>query len=178
MRRFDVQAAIAALLLPLALNSVLLFVLVERWQRTCVQPLVLVKNQPFLPVAVCDPKTSVTVRLLMGLTFAELALHVLLGLLITVGTTSSSFAHPRTIGAALRVGSLLPFATVLPFTGPQVMDGIGTSMKGFDPHSWMVAWHLTHRALFWAVMVLHVIAAALWISNVSPSRRSQTARCP
>jgi succinate dehydrogenase hydrophobic anchor subunit len=160
---FKAQYVISTLLIPLALNSLLLVVLANRWRSKCMQPMFEVNGKPFAFINVCAP-TSRLNQLLSYLTFSEILLHSVLGMLIAIGATSSSFRSRGAVRAALVVGSLLPFATLLPFG----IDPMEVSVRTENVLMWMCEWHLNHQRLFVAVTTLHVAAAFLW----SKTRRS------
>jgi hypothetical protein len=170
VRTWSPRQVIAALLVPLALNSILLTATIERWSRVCVRPFLVADGTPLESADTCNMGTNWTIRMLSGLTFAELALHLVLAALVAFGISTSAFEHVRTMGAALRILVLLPFATVLPWGGPRVhaQYSLAIVAPDTDPLSWMMAWHMNHRGLFGAVALLHSAAALLWVFPPRP----------
>ncbi len=169
MRRFPVQLAIAALLVPLAANSVALTIAASRWKRSCFSPLFIIDGKEAEFILSCRTDAPIT-RLLSGLATAELVLHLSLAMLISIGLATYSFPHRQTSGAAIRVGSLFPFATLLPFGTPRWSQLYVPPPKRFDPSTWNFVWHVNHQRVFWVVAMLQVVAAMLWVTRSWPTR--------
>jgi hypothetical protein len=111
--------------------------------------------------------------LITGFTFAEVGLHLALALAMSVGFTTRSFRHTRTVGAAMRVGTQLPIATVSPFGTMRWSESYVQTPQGFDPLTWMFVWHLNHVNLFRVVAFSTLLQLCLGSLGLGRRRQRQ-----
>jgi ABC-type Na+ efflux pump permease subunit len=163
-RPIPIRVVTAAVLLALSLNSIALSVVVRSWSPECPQLWVVKRGAESL--VTCPAPLSTLTRLLVGLSFAEIALHLALAGVIALGITTNSYSHRQTLASSLRAASLWPFSLLLPFGSGQLAlyaDDEWFLQRGV---AWVVIWMLNHQPTFVVVALLQSVAAGLWVSSV------------